>query len=167
MPSIGRLTARIMQLIKTIDNFLFACEKFLVVFFFSALVVGVTFNIISRNLFQVSFDKILEFSPVFVVWTAFLGATVAMKKKRHLRLELFLRYCPEKFQKLSYFLVSSFGIIITGILLIASFQFVENEISIFGARGWLSVIFPIFFGLTCFRYFTGILESLNGIFIKE
>lgn len=156
-----------MRLVKKIDNFLFTCEKFLVVVFFSALVFGVTFNIISRNVFQVSFDTILEFSPVFVVWTALLGATIAMKTKHHLRLELFLKYCPEKYQKLSYFLVSSFGVIITGILLIASFQFVENEISIFGARGRLSVIFPIFFGMTCFRYLVDLLESLTGIFTIE
>lgn len=152
-----------MRLIKRIDSFLFACEKILVVFFFSALVLGVTANIISRNFFQVSFDSILELSPVFVVWTALLGATVAMKEKRHLKLELFIRYCPDRFRKLSNVLVSAFGVGVTGILFTASLTFVANEISIFGARGRLSIIFPVFFGLACFRYAVGVLEGLNWI----
>lgn len=142
-------------------------EKVLVVIFFSILVLGVTLNIVSRNFFQVSFDIILELSPVFVVWTALLGATIAMKTKRHLKLELFLNYCPEKYQLLSYVLVSFSGVIITGILFISSLQFVENEVSIFGNRGWLSIVFPVFFGLTCFRYLADLLENLRGVFTRE
>ena len=156
-----------MGILKKIDSFLSAFEKFLVVVFFSALVLGVTLNIVTRNFFQVSFDTILELSPVFVVWTALLGATIAMKKKRHLKLELFLNYCPEKYQTVSYVLVSFSGAVIMGILFVSSLQFVENEVSIFGIRGWLSIIFPIFFGLTCFRYLTEGLENLRGVFTGE
>ena len=156
-----------MGIIKKIDDVLFLIEKLLVVVFFSVLVLGVVFNIISRNIFQVSFDSILELSPVFVVWTALLGATIAMKTKRHLKLELFLNYCPQKYQTLSYVLVSFAGAIITGILFVASLQFVGNEVGIFGIRGWLSIIFPIFFSLTCFRYLADILENLQKVFTRE
>jgi TRAP-type C4-dicarboxylate transport system permease small subunit len=104
---------------------------------------------------------------VCVVWTALLGATIAMKRKRHLKLELFLNYCPQKYQALSYVLVSFSGVIITGVLFAASLQFVKNEVSIFGIRGWLSIIFPIFFSLTCFRYLTDILENLQKVFTRE
>jgi TRAP-type C4-dicarboxylate transport system permease small subunit len=151
-----------MQLIRRIDNFFFECEKFVVVVLFSMLVLAVMFNIISRNLFQFSFNEIFEVSPVIVVWTALAGATIAMKKKRHIRLELFLRYCPGNFRKLSYIAGSIFGMAVTGVLLVASFEFVGNEISIFGIRGWFSIIFPVFFSLSCFRYFTSVVESIFG-----
>ena len=146
-------------MIQTIDDILAACEKVLVVVLFVALVGLIVFNIITRNLFHVSFQKILEIAPAFVLWLALMGSTLALKSQRHIRLELLLRFCSPPVRRIAGIITGIFGMTVMGILFYASFGFVQNEIAIFGRWGWLSVIFPLFFALACFRYFT---QVING-----
>lgn len=139
--------------IAKIDDFLAVFEKILVVVFFSALVLLIFFNIVSRNLLHFSFQKILEIAPALVLWLALLGSTLALKEKRHIKLELILRFCPEKIRFIANIAVSAFGMIVMMILLWASLEFVSNEVALFGQWGFISVIFPLFFSVSLFRYF--------------
>lgn len=145
-----------MRFIKQIDDFLEKIEKALVIFLFSGLALLVTFNIISRNIFDYSFEKIFETAPVFVLWLALAGSSLALKKRRHIKLELLLRRCPAILRRYSNYAVSFFGMAVTGILFFSSLRFVSNEILIFGNKGYFSVIFPLFFAASFFRYFTWI-----------
>lgn len=146
-----------MHFIKQIDDFLEKIEKVLAVFLFSGLALLITFNILSRNIFDYSFEKIFETAPVLVLWLALVGSSLALKKRRHIKLELLLRYCPTICRYYSNYAVSFFGMAVTGILFYSSLQFVSNEVQIFGNKGFFSVIFPLFFALSFFRYFTWIL----------
>ena len=145
-----------MRFIKQIDDFLEKIEKILAVFLFSGLALLITFNIISRNIFDYSFEKIFETAPVFVLWLALVGSSLALKKRRHIKLEFLLRYCPAIYRYYSNYAVSFFGMAVTGILFYSSLQFVSNEVQIFGNKGFFSVIFPLFFAMSFFRYFTWI-----------
>jgi TRAP-type C4-dicarboxylate transport system permease small subunit len=87
-----------MRFIRKFDEFLAVFEKSLVVAFLSALILIITFNVISRNLFQVSFQKILEISPSLVLWLALLGSSLALRNQRHIKLEIILRFCSDKFK---------------------------------------------------------------------
>ena len=149
----GQELRTFMRWMNKIDDFLAVIEKFLVVVFFSALILLIFFNIISRNLFHLSFQKILEIAPALVLWLVLVGSSLALKEKRHIKLELLLRFCSEKIRFSANIAASLFGMIITGILFIAALEFVTNEIAIFGWWGWISVIFPIFFLVSFFRYF--------------
>lgn len=151
-----------MRFIKKMDDFLEKIEKALAVLLFSALALLITFNILSRNLFDYSFEKIFETAPALVLWLALIGSSLALKKRRHIKLELLLRYCPAVCRYYSDFAVSFFGMAVTGILFFTSLQFVSNEIKIFGNKGFFSVIFPLFFALSFFRYFTWILYNYSG-----
>lgn len=145
-----------MRFIKQIDDFLEKIEKVLAVFLFSGLALLITFNILSRNIFDYSFEKIFETAPVFVLWLALVGSSLALKKRRHIKMELLLRYCPTICRYYSNYAVSFFGMAVMGILFYSSLQFVSNEVQIFGNKGFFSVIFPLFFALSFFRYFTWI-----------
>ena len=149
-----------MRFIKQIDDFLERIEKVLAVFLFSGLALLITFNILSRNIFDYSFEKIFETAPVLVLWLALVGSSLALKKRRHIKLELLLRYCPTICRYYSNYAVSFFGMIVTGILFYSSLQFVSNEVQIFGNKGFFSVIFPLFFALSFFRYFTWIVYDM-------
>ncbi|RPH51079.1 MAG: TRAP transporter small permease [Desulfobacteraceae bacterium] len=149
-----------MRFIKQIDDFLEKIEKILAVFLFSGLALLVTFNILSRHLFDYSFEKIFETAPVFVLWLALVGSSLALKKRRHIKVEFLLRYCPATFSCYSNYAVSLFGMAVTGVLFYSSLQFVSNEVQIFGNKGLFSVIFPIFFALSLFRYFTWIVYDI-------
>ena len=150
-----------MRWLKKIDDFLALIERFLVVVFFSALILLVLFNIISRNLFNISFQKILEIAPALVLWLVLVGSSLALKQKRHIKLEVLLRFCSEKIRFSANIAASLFGMIVLLILFIASLEFVKNEIAIFGWWGWLSVIFPLFFLVSFFRYVVRILDPVG------
>jgi len=151
-----------MRFIRKFDEFLAVFEKSLVVAFLSALILLITFNVISRNLFQVSFQKILEISPSLVLWLALLGSSLALRNQRHIKLEILLRFCSEKFKKFAIIAQSFFGMTIMGILFLVSIEFVGNEIVIFGKWGLISIIFPIFFAISFFRYFIQLMNNLKA-----
>lgn len=146
-----------MNLIKKIDDFLEKLEKYLVIFLFSLLVFLITFNILSRNIINFSFEEIYEAAPAVVLWLSLTGSTLALKNRRHIKLELLLRFCPETCGYYANFAVSLFGMAVMGILFYSSLRFVLNEIHIFGNKGLFSIIFPLFFAISCFRYFTWML----------
>ena len=147
-----------MRYINKIDDFLAKFEKGLVVLIFSSLILIMTVNITSRNLFQVAFREMLEITPALVLWLALFGSTLALKKQRHIKLELLLRFCSERVNFIADIASNAFGLAVMGILFLASVEFLKNEIDIFGWVGIFSIIFPLFFSLSFFRYFTGIVN---------
>jgi C4-dicarboxylate transporter DctQ subunit len=152
-------------MIKTIirlDDALGFIEKCVIILCFSLLVFFVIFNILSRNFFHLPSHQIFEAGPHLVLWLALLGASLALKQQRHIRLELILRYCRHRVRLWAAVAVNLFGAAVMGILLVTSVEFVKNEIAMFGDWGWLSVIFPIFFSVTAFRYLTGIVYRFAG-----
>lgn len=148
-----------MQLIKKIDDFLEKLEKYFVIFLFSLLVFLITLNILLRNIINYSFEEIYEAAPAAVLWLSLVGSSLALKKRRHIKLELVLRLCPRTCRYYANLAVSLFGMAVMGILFYSSLQFVENEIHIFGSKGLFSMIFPLFFAISFFRYFTWMLHD--------
>ena len=144
------------QLIR-IDNLLATGERLLVVCLYTTLIGLIIFNITSRNLFHLSFHRILEIAPALVLWLALIGATLGLKNHRHIRLELFLRFCSDKTKQLAARIACGFGIIIMSTLFFAALQFTVSEIRIFGPWGATAAIFPLFFALAAFRYFVQII----------
>jgi TRAP-type C4-dicarboxylate transport system permease small subunit len=150
-----------MRFIQNIDNWLETIEKILVVVIFSALILAILVNVAARNLFQISLDKLFEIAPTLVVWLALLGASLAMKQGRHIKLEAVLRFCPKAMRRLAEAATSLFGLAVSVILALAAFEFLAGERAIFGAWGWVSIIFPAFFALTGFRFFSRLISSLK------
>jgi TRAP-type C4-dicarboxylate transport system permease small subunit len=145
----------LVRILAKIDHAAATVEKTLVVLLFAVLILSTVVNIAARNLFDRSFQQILEFTPVMVLWLALLGSTLALKYGRHIRLELLLRHVDSRLRKPARRAGCLFGAVVTGILFWSSVSFVQNEIGIFGSRGWTAAIFPMFFALATFRYLLG------------
>ena len=145
------------------DDALAFAEKALIVFLFTALILLIVFNIVTRNIFNVSFQKVLEITPGFVLWLTLCGSTLALKNQRHIKLELLLRYLGTRARSFAKIISSIFGLTVMGVLFVASFEFVRGEVDIFGIRGWTAIIFPLFFVLSFFRYAVQIVYSGAGI----
>ncbi len=152
-----------MFILRKIDTGLAAAEKIIVVALFFALVASIAINIVARNIFQASFQYLLEIGPSLVLWLALIGSTLALRENRHIRIELVLRYCPPRLTALAGRLCGVFGMMIMALLGYGSLEFVTNEVAIFGAKGWLAVIFPIFFIIAFFRFFTQVLAPAQKI----
>ena len=52
---------------------------------------------------------------------------------------------------------------VMGILFWVSIEFVGNEIVIFGKWGLISIIFPMFFGISFFRYFIQLMNNKGAL----
>ena len=149
-----------MNLLKKLDGLLAFVEKTVVVVLFASLVLLISFNIFLRNLFDISIQAILELSPVLVLWISLTGATLALKTNRHIKLEILLRYTSDPTRLICRIISGLFGMIFMAILFLASISFVKNEWAIFGIRAAVSIVFPLFFGISCFRY---LLSSIKAI----
>jgi TRAP-type C4-dicarboxylate transport system permease small subunit len=149
-----------MNFLKKLDGLLAFVEKAVVVVLFASLVLLISINIFLRNLFDISIQTILELSPVLVLWISLTGATLALKTGRHIKLEILLRYVKDTTRLICRVISGLFGTIVMAILFFASISFVKNEWAIFGIRAATSIVFPLFFAISCFRY---LLSSLKAI----
>jgi TRAP-type C4-dicarboxylate transport system permease small subunit len=152
-----------MARLQRIDDLLAGVERTLIVCLYAALITLIVFNIGSRNLLHLSFYRILEIAPVLVLWLSLLGATLGLKRNRHIRLELFLRFCPDRTKRIATRMACGFGVIVMGLLCCAALQFTVSEIKIFGPWGASAVIFPLFFALAAFRYLIQMLQVPNRL----
>jgi TRAP-type C4-dicarboxylate transport system permease small subunit len=143
-----------MNYIKRIDDYLERIEKYIIIFLCSMLVLLVTANILSRNIINHSFEDLQETVPALVLWLSLAGSSLALKKRRHIKIEFLLRFCPSICRQYANYLVSFFGMGVMGLLFYSSVLFLKNEIHIFGYKGLFSIIFPLFFAISFFRYFT-------------
>lgn len=141
-----------MHWLTKLDGKLACAEKALLVFLFSSLILLISFNIVTRNLFSHSFQRMMEAVPGTVLWLALFGSTLGLKQSRHIRLEIVLRYVGRRARTFARVFSGLVGMAIMGVLFVASIEFVQNEIQIFGPVGWVSVVFPLFCALSSFRY---------------
>lgn len=145
-----------LKVLLRIDHILARCEKAAVCALFFALALATFGTIVARNLLGVSSQQVLELIPAGVLWISLVGASLALRQGRHIRLELLLRFAPQRFRVPARAAASAFGASVMAVLLAASFGFVENEVAIFGARGWIASVFPFFFAVAAFRFLLGI-----------
>lgn len=146
-----------MKRIQRLEKTLALIEKGVILLCFWLLVILVLMTILSRNVLHLPSHQWFELGPRLVLWLALFGASAALRQKRHIRLELILRHCPENIRRWSSVIVNGFGAAVMGILLIGSLDFVRNEIAMFGEWGRLTIVFPIFFALASLRYLTDLL----------
>ena len=150
-----------MFILRKIDSGLAVVEKIIAVVLFFALVASIGVNIVARNMFHTSFQFLLEIGPALVLWLALIGSTLALRENRHINIELLLRFCPPRLTVLAGRLCALFGMGVMALLGYAALEFVTNEVAIFGARGWLAVVFPAFFAIAFFRFFTQVVMPVK------
>jgi TRAP-type C4-dicarboxylate transport system permease small subunit len=151
-----------MKILRRLDQLLACVEKGAVVFIFSLLVLMIVFNVMARNLFQASFQGILEFSPALVLWLALMGSSLALSENKHIKIEILLRFLSPGFRSRARVITSIFGMVVTGVLFYASLDFVANEIAIFQGKGLFTLVFPWFFLAAFFRFFLNAVALRNG-----
>ncbi len=133
-------------------------EDALLVILTLILVAVAIIQIPLRNLFSVT---LLWADPVvrmLVLWTAFMGALVAVRENRHLRIDALLRLLPAEGRRYVDTGVHLFNAAVCGLLTAVAVDFVHDEYT-FGLRGaldlpnWIyQLIFPLAFGVMSWRF---------------
>lgn len=99
----------------------------MLVLLLSSMIVLAVVQIVLRNFFDSGLlwgDSLLR---VTVLWVTLLGGMVGAQRNEHIRVDLLLRYVPEKWSGLAGRIASAFTSGICLVMAYASFDFVRGE----------------------------------------
>ncbi|MEO1036855.1 MAG: TRAP transporter small permease [Pseudomonadota bacterium] len=118
-----------------------------------ALIGLATTEIVLRNVFDTGLVWAPELTRLMVLWLALLGAVVASRSDRHIRIDVLARLLPPRGRLVVTLLVDVFTIGVLALLCFHSARFVldayEFEDTLLEAlpAWWFQIILPIGFGL--------------------
>lgn len=138
-------------------------EDALLVLLLSMMILLASMQILLRNLFEFGFIWVDPLLRVMVLWLGLIGATVATRYDKHIRIDLLTQAFSRNVHRLVQFFVGQFSAWIC--LLIAWYgagwirlDFEDGVIAFSGIPAWaLEVIVPISFALIGVRF---ILKSI-------
>jgi TRAP-type C4-dicarboxylate transport system permease small subunit len=108
------------------------------------MVTLVLAQIVLRNFYATGVAGGAEMVRHMVLWVAFLGAGIAARERKHIKIDLFQRiFHTGRLRSLSEFIGEIFTTAVCGILLYASVQFVINDRTSETVIPFLTLIVPI------------------------
>lgn len=116
-----------MQLIRSFDKILEKFEGHLIVFLLALMIILSFGQMVSRNLFHQALvwgDTLLR---QLVLWTGFLGASLAVHKNKHISIDIFSNFLPPRLKQTSLILIRFVTSIISGFLAWSAWSFVQFE----------------------------------------
>jgi C4-dicarboxylate transporter DctQ subunit len=153
-----------MKFVEVFDRILSSVEKTLVVFILFSMVALTCLQIVLRNIFAVgipSSDIVLRHMTLGL---AFLGASMATKEGKHLRIDVFPKMLSRRWRNLISLLTYAISILVCLILSRAGWNFVALEqqsetVFAFNIPLWVAkLIIPCGFLLIAFRF---VLKMIN------
>jgi len=156
------------KIIFAVNNLLVKIEKFLLLVSLITLLLFAFLQVVLRNIFDSGILWADVFNRLLVLWVGMFAATIAAKENRHLSLEVLTKFLPEKAKPIASMFVSLFVVVVTAYLTYYSYLFFQDQLMyeaddlLFTGvpKAYFSIIFPIGFGLICFRYFVKFLEDI-------
>ena len=89
----------------------------------SLLVFG---NVVSRYGFSYTPIWSEELSRFLVVWSIFIGVAIGVRKNQHIGVDAIIRFLPHKLKLASEVLLNLIGIVVIGILVYTSLEFIQH-----------------------------------------
>jgi TRAP-type C4-dicarboxylate transport system permease small subunit len=135
-------------------------EDWLLVLMLSAMIGLACLQILSRNFFDVGFVWIDPFLRVLVLWLGLIGATVASRDNRHIRIDLLSRFFNKNTHRLLQSGVGFFSTFICLVIAWFGFAWIEMDYhdgltGVAGIPAWmLEIVIPLSFALIGVRYLT-------------
>ncbi len=131
-----------------------------------AMVLLVLLQIALRNIYFTGIPGAAEMVRHLVLWVAFLGAGIAAREGKHIRIDVIHRILPDGLKHVCEVLTGLFTTAVCAILFYASVQFVRTDFGLGTTIGFLNcpiwileVIIPIGYGIVTVRYGAQSLES--------
>lgn len=124
-----------------------------------SMVLLVLVQIGLRNFYATGIPGGPEMVRHLVLWVAFLGAGIAAREGKNIRIDVVYRVLPWGLKNFTEILTGLFTMVVCGILLYASIQFVRNDYSLgttiafFNLPVWMfEVVIPLGYGAVMLRY---------------
>lgn len=155
------------HLLMRLDRLLAGIEKFLLSIMLMTMLFLSFIQVILRDFFNTGFGWSDVLVRYLVLWIGFLGASLATKDDRHLRIDTLNKVIPKKFVPVVELLVSFGSIVVCSFLTVAAYNYLlfsqeAGKMVFSGAlpEWYLLVILPVGFALITFRYLIKIIEML-------
>jgi TRAP-type C4-dicarboxylate transport system permease small subunit len=84
-----------MKILKLLDDHI---EEWLLIATYTAMLIIATAQVIFRYVINLSLSWSQDLLTFMLIWSVFIGISLAIKKRRHLKVELALLILPEKMQ---------------------------------------------------------------------
>jgi TRAP-type C4-dicarboxylate transport system permease small subunit len=158
-----------MTILRRLLALLIGIETALLVLSLSIMVLLAFGQVILRNLFDTGFlwgDPLVR---QMVVWTGFLGAALAAKDGRHITIDAFTKYLPERLRAVVAVVTSVAAAVISWFLADAAWVFLADEKAaggelFLGIPSWVGLlIIPAGYWLIAFHFIVGAIERAVGI----
>lgn len=162
-----------MKIIKKIDFVLNKIEGAILIILLLVMLVMAFGQVVLRNFFSggiVWGDILLRH---LVLWIGFLGAALATSGERHLNIDVYTRYLPERWKGAVATIADIFAAVVCCLLFRASLTFIEFEISnthmVYGEiPSWIAeIIIPAGYALLMIHFSVRAILDANKALQKE
>jgi TRAP-type C4-dicarboxylate transport system permease small subunit len=146
------------SIIQCLQTWWYRIEDTILVTLLSLMILMAALQIFLRNLFDSGIVWGDSMIRILVLWVGLFGAMVASRKDEHIKIDLILRYIPEKIKPVVHLITDLFTAIVCVIVVFYGYRFVKFEFtdnlpafSIVPAWVCESII-PISFAIIGIRY---------------
>jgi TRAP-type C4-dicarboxylate transport system permease small subunit len=156
-----------MKTLERLDHWIARAEKYIIVVLLSAMILVGFLQILLRNLFDTGMpwgDSLVRY---LVLWVGFIGAALAVKENKHIRIDVFSRWLPVKGQALNRTVIALFSCLLCILLTYSACKFIRIEI-LMGERTFgrlpvwlLALVLPATFAIMALRYALRALRQLR------
>ena len=134
-------------------------EDLAISFILVSMIVLVLVQIVMRNFYATGLSGGAEIVRHMLLWVAFLGAAIAAREGKHIRIDIAQRILPEGPNNILEIITGLFTTAVCSILLYASIVFIRNEyelgttIPFFNMPVWvLELVIPLGYAAVTLRY---------------
>jgi TRAP-type C4-dicarboxylate transport system permease small subunit len=156
-----------------IDEVIGRVEQILLVVLLSALILVAFSQIVLRNFFSTGIAWGDALVRSLVLWTGFIGATIATREGKHISIDVVSRRLSPRGSAAVAIIIHAISFVICCFLAFAALKFVDNEfqmksVAFLGVPSWASeTILPATFVMMATRYFFHFLKSILTIRQQE
>jgi TRAP-type C4-dicarboxylate transport system permease small subunit len=148
-----------------LDEWLAKAESSLLVILIFLMVFFSFGQVLLRNFLNTGFLWTDIFLRQLVLWVGFLGASLAVRNRRHISIDVLTHFIPERFKPILNILIGFLSGLITVFLAYAAWKFVEFEMEspttlFFDIPAWIfQIILPFSFAVISLRYFLRVYDE--------
>ena len=155
---------------RTVFDYIARVEEILLATALSAMIVFVLIQIVLRNFFSVGIMGGAEMVRHLVLWVAFLGAGLAAREGKHIKIELVQHLLPVRTRRIFAVITSLFSVVICALLVYASVNFVyldyqgQAVVAFFNTPAWIfQVIIPIGYAVVALRFTARCMDNIHAL----
>lgn len=165
--------SRLFDYCRRLPIYLYRLEDALLVLILSGMILLATAQIIMRNFFDSGLVWVDPLLRILVLWLALLGAMVAGRMDKHIRMDLLSKVIPKRFSVIAKVVVNLFAAVIAGIVAwhawrFVQFDYLDKVMAFASVPAWIAeLIIPLTFAVIAVRFFILAFSQLVGVMQRE